>query len=515
MTKSLLAEFQVISESFHGIETLISKISESTGALLLAKEALSPRSITELANCLKQQPTWSSIPTIVLLSSGDLSSAVALELLAPLPNVTLLERPIRQRALQSIVQSALADRKRQWDLRDSLNEALEANRAKSAFLANMSHEIRTPLGAILGFSDLIADASITENDRRLYLDTIHRNGQLLTALINDILDLAKVEAGKLNIELIDVSLRELLADVVTALEPKASAKKVSFLLEQNPALPTTVVTDPVRLKQILLNILGNAIKFTNRGSVKLTVGLKSQSSGTGKRSLLVFEVTDTGVGIKPEQASLLFQPFTQADVSITRKFGGTGLGLVLSQKLARALGGDLVLTESEYGVGSTFEITIARNDHVQPAMQNVLALEQQLAADDLKGLRVLVVDDSKDNQLLLMKLLAAFGVETSTADNGAEGVDKALALNPDIVLMDIQMPVLSGIDAAGRLRNAGFEKPIIALTAHALKGDREQCLQAGCSDYLTKPVQKSDLHLVLARASRLARKHGSMSLRTH
>lgn len=501
MTKRLLAEFHVPCECYQNVESFEAIIGESTGALILAKEVLSPLSVDRLAIILRKQPKWSSIPTIILLSAGDLSSSIALELLAPLPNVTLLERPVRQRALLSIIHTALADRKRQWELRDSLNEAIEANRAKSEFLANMSHEIRTPLGAILGFSELLADTQNSETDRKLYLDTVRRNGQLLTALINDILDLAKVEAGRLQIDLIDVSLNELLTDVTTALEPKATGKGIKLVVQSEVENVDHIITDPIRLKQILLNIVGNAIKFTERGSVTLAIKRQFQSSGTEKRDVLVFRVTDTGIGIKPEQASLLFQSFSQADSSITRKFGGTGLGLVLSQRLARALGGDLTLAESKYGVGSTFEIVIALNEGTHATAKGVGPYERRVSVDELRGLRVLVVDDSKDNQFLITRFLEGAGIEAMTADNGEEGIQRTFELNPDVVLMDVQMPVLSGIDATVKLRESGFKKPIVALTAHALKGDREQCLKAGCTDYLTKPIQRPDLYSVLNRVT--------------
>lgn len=492
MTEGLLADFEIKCVLCSSEIDLISNINEHVGALLLAKEALDFQSVERLSSVLRNQPKWSSMPVILLLSAGDLSSSAALELLSPIPNVTLLERPVRQRTLISVIQSAIADRKRQLELRDSLNEAIEANRAKSEFLANMSHEIRTPLGAVLGFSELLADNHLPEADRKVYLETIRRNGQLLTALINDILDLAKVEAGRLQIELTETSLNQLLSEVLTSLETRAREKSVRLVLIREPNVPEHIKTDQIRLKQILLNVAGNAIKFTEEGTVTIEVSHRDE--------VLVFRVSDTGIGIKPQQANLLFQSFSQADSSITRRFGGTGLGLVLSKRLAHALGGDLQLVKSKFGVGSVFEFTIAlhrQSDNILPGSHTPLP---NLEANELKDVHILLVEDSKDNQFLVSRILAFTGAEVTTADNGEEGVQKALKLQPDLILMDVQMPVLSGIDATMALRGHGYTGPIVALTAHALKGDRELCLQAGYTDYLTKPVQRAELYSVLKRA---------------
>lgn len=494
--RSFLKESGITCEVFREIKPLIREINEGAGAVIIVRDALSASSRDELAEALQKQPKWSFLPVLMILSRGDLQSEEALNLLKPLSNLTVLEQPVLPRVLLSIVQAALAERRRQYELRDSLNEAIEANRAKSDFLANMSHEIRTPLGVILGFSELIAEPGLSDEGRKSYLDIVQRNGQLLTAIVNDILDLAKVEAGRLQIELIETSLGELLSEVTSALKLRASGKDIQLLVERDPGVPDLVKTDPIRLRQILLNIVGNAVKFTSKGTVKISVMIDSQSGGTEAKRRLVFRVSDTGIGLTPEQASLLFQAFSQADGSITRRFGGTGLGLVLSQKLARAMGGDVRLIESRYGCGSVFEISIALDEAVKH-LDHAAETSRSSQVTNLQGTRIVVVDDSKDNQLLISHLLKRAGALVDFAENGAEGVEKALALNPDIILMDVQMPVMSGIDATTRLRAKGFVKPIVALTAHALKGDREQCLAAGFTDYLTKPVRRDDLYGLL------------------
>ncbi|MBX3033976.1 MAG: response regulator [Bdellovibrionaceae bacterium] len=481
-------------------DALLQGIQETAGAVIVTKDALDNHSLRALNETLHQQPQWSFLPILMILSRRDLQSPETLDLLKPLPNLTLLEQPVLPRVLLSIVQAALAERKRQYELRDSLHEAIEANRAKSEFLANMSHEIRTPLGVILGFSELLAEGGLSEENRKAYLGIVQRNGQLLSAIVNDVLDLAKVEAGRLQIELIETSLDEMLSEVTSALKIRAKDRELQLLVERDPRLPGLIKTDPIRLRQILFNIIGNAVKFTPKGSVKISVCAREAPDGNETGKLLVFRVTDTGIGLKPEQASLLFQTFSQADGSITRRFGGTGLGLALSQKLARALGGDVKLVESRYEQGSTFEISIALHEarttaapftnHAAPAPVKDLAL---------RGLHVLVVDDSKDNQMLIGHLLNRAGVKTTFAENGEEGVKKALGLRPDVILMDVQMPVLSGIDATIHLRSQGCGIPIIALTAQALKGDREQCLASGFNDYLAKPVNRAELYEALRK----------------
>jgi CheY-like chemotaxis protein/anti-sigma regulatory factor (Ser/Thr protein kinase) len=262
-----------------------------------------------------------------------------------------------------------------------------------------------------------------------------------------------------------------------------------------------IETDPIRLKQILMNILGNAVKFTEYGHVSLKVSTISVPDLQSKLRLVI-EVSDTGIGISPEQADKLFKPFTQADSSMTRKFGGTGLGLVLSRKLAQALGGTLELKRSSLGRGSTFEISILAGRVSENKISQFNYYKHERARSEknlpLNNLRILVVDDSKDNQFLISRLLRNSGAEVQTADDGLLGIEQALNKNFDLILMDVQMPRLGGLEATSQLRQNKYTKPIIALTANALKGDREKCLQAGCNDYLTKPIQRHELIQTIA-----------------
>lgn len=385
----------------------------------------------------------------------------------------------------------------QQELSAAREAAENANSAKSAFLANMSHEIRSPLGAIMGFVELLKDPQIGREETSEYLGVIERNSHQLLRIIDDILDLSKVEAGKILIENIDFSLLEVLADFASLVGFKARENGIEFNLKATSALPDPVNSDPTRLRQILTNVVGNAIKFTKKGAVNLTVSYH--------QPMLRMVVRDSGVGISEVEVSRLFQPFGQADVSTTRKFGGTGLGLVLTKRLAQALGGDFWLESSEVGVGSTFviEINVATPSHskmIQGSRFTFSTLPVKNVLQDrtlLKGKRVLVVEDSPDNQMLLRVLLTRFGANVELAEDGLVGVEKALLGDFDIVLMDVQMPRMDGYEAVALLRSRGFEKPVVALTAHAMIEERQKCLEVGYSEFLSKPIDRSKLLDVL------------------
>lgn len=379
-------------------------------------------------------------------------------------------------------------------LTDKLEEARiaadRANSAKSQFLANMSHEIRTPLGAIIGFSELIKENSLSRKERDEFISVIERNSSLLLRIIDDILDLSKVEAGMMLIENIEFSLPEVLTDFASLMGYKARAKGIQFNLKAMSPLPLSIVSDSTRLRQILMNVVGNAIKFTDKGAVELRVKFADD--------VLEFEVQDTGRGISEEQIKVLFQPFTQADASTTRKYGGTGLGLVLTRNLAEALGGTFELKQSELGRGSTFVVRIKTQVASGAVLSSGLGFTTLPAQSisnygQLAGLKVLVVEDSPDNQALISIYLNRAGATIDIASDGVQGCEMATSSDYDIVLMDVQMPVMDGITAAKLLREANYKKPIIALTAHAMKEERARCLAAGFSEFLTKPVTREKL----------------------
>lgn len=382
-------------------------------------------------------------------------------------------------------------KKIQTDLQKAVLVADNANNFKTQFLANMSHEIRTPLGAILGFIDLLKNPDCPAQEKTDYMVIVERNSKQLLSLIDDILDLSKVESGKMTIEKLSFSFAEMLADFTSHMRFRAEEKGINFDFKVTTLIPDIICSDPVRLRQILGNIIGNAIKFTDKGSVELSIAYTNPT--------LTFTVKDTGVGISPEQSLKLFQPFTQANASTTRKFGGTGLGLILSRRLAEALDGTLILSESHESRGTTFQITV--QSALIPEAQLVgieklgeisapVPVKVRTGSQILSGLRILLVEDSPDNQKLFCLYLTHEGAQVEIASNGAEGVALALAGNFDVILMDIQMPVLDGHEATKKLRRLNYLKPITALTAHAMKEERIKCIDSGFTDFLTKPLQK-------------------------
>lgn len=386
------------------------------------------------------------------------------------------------------------------------NEATEAaNRAKTEFLANMSHEIRTPMTAILGFVDDLLDDKEEERpkqERRESLKTIRRNGLYLLEIINDILDMAKIESGKMTIERITVNVPRLIGDVVSTLQVRAEDQGIELRSSVRGEIPEEIKTDPTRLRQILINLAGNAIKFTKEGSVEIIVSCLGRD---GREPMLRIDVVDTGIGMNEEQLGRLFEAFTQADASTTREFGGTGLGLVISKRFAEMLGGDITV-ESEAGEGTTFSVTIKTGpldrtinvDTLEHAPEPSMIM-QVPTLGEFAGMRILLVDDAPDNQMIISRFLEKKHASVTIAGNGKEAIEQIYIAARDekwpydIVLMDMQMPVMDGYEATRKLRKAHYPGPIIALTAHAMGKDRDLCLECGCNDYATKPIDRASL----------------------
>ncbi len=375
-------------------------------------------------------------------------------------------------------------------------KAEEASHAKSAFIANMSHEIRTPLGAMLGFAQLMLDDQNTTVDQQNNLKTILRNGDQLYRIINEVLDISKIEANKMDIEKARFSLDEVIYDVTSLLSVKAQQKGLALEVHSAGPLPDTIVTDQTKFRQILVNVIGNAIKFTDQGKVEVTFRLKESEADS---SCLEIRVEDTGTGIPEEKRDRLFKPFSQADATTSRKFGGTGLGLYLSRTFAQALGGDLRLEPASEAAGTTFLITIDAGPlerkpfkHLHAGMgEHVVKGDfTQAKLERLDGVRVLVVDDSPDNLRLTTRMLTASGADVECAADGESAIKVLASLSFDVVLMDIQMPGLDGYETIRRLRAMGYRKPVLALTAHAMKGERERCLEAGFDGHLVKPIDR-------------------------
>ncbi len=378
-------------------------------------------------------------------------------------------------------------------------QAQEASRAKSAFLANMSHEIRTPLTSILGFAETISGPNLSEEQQQS-LATIIKNSDHLLNIINDILDISKVEAGKLDVSIETISLQNFLSDIEKAMRVRVAEKNILFSLEHKFPLPKTIQSDITRLKQIIYNIVGNAIKFTSHGSVTVNV------SCNPLEEQIYFKVIDTGIGLSPAEQEKLFYAFSQADTNTNRKYGGTGLGLIISKQLAEKLGGTITL-ESEKDKGSSFTIVVSTGslsdvemvkefDISQQTDKHILTLHQK--TPKLSG-KVLIAEDCEDTQQLIDIILRNTDVDAEKAYNGKEAIEAAIATEFDLILMDMQMPVMDGYTAAKHIREKGFKGPIIAFTANAIKGIEERCNSFDCNGFLQKPFRKKEFFNVMSQ----------------
>jgi PAS domain S-box-containing protein len=377
---------------------------------------------------------------------------------------------------------------------EAKTQAEASSTAKSHFLANMSHEIRTPMNAIMGYSDLLAEEGLTD-EQADYVNIICNSGKHLLQVIDDILDFSKIEAGKLDIEKHDCSLKELLAVIESMIAPLTAEKNLEFEISKGSNLPANIQTDMARLQQCLINIANNAVKFTKEGHVHLNVSLEDKND----QSYIRFDIEDTGIGIPEERQHAIFDSFTQADGSTSRKYGGTGLGLTITRQLAELLGGELTLTSQE-GEGSTFSIVIPTGlDVTKQPLLDRCSIEDHANIDkeqkdhpEFSG-RVLVAEDVRTNQMLIKILLERMGMDVTIAADGEQALQMALAEKFDLILMDIHMPRMDGYKATDALRKEGIKTPIVALTANAMKGDEKKCIDAGCDDYLAKPINRNEL----------------------
>ncbi len=411
-------------------------------------------------------------------------------------SVPLGRLPDGRRLVMSTAVDITERKHQQKNLEKAKIQAEAANIAKSQFLANMSHEIRTPINAIIGFCGFLAEGNLADNQKEEVNIVSEAAGSLLK-LINDILDFSKIEAGELATERVDFSLNKLLNSLKQMMKPRAAEKGIEFEITKDEDLPVMISSDPTRLNQCLINLTDNAIKFTPKGSVRINV-TKEKVDGL---TFIRFDVIDTGIGVPSDKQELIFESFRQVDGSTTRKYGGTGLGLSITRHLAGLLGGGLTIT-SEAGRGSTFSLVIPFiNCGGQEPLYEFGNGVTNCCDEGFNGTafsgRALVAEDAKTNQVFIKRLLEQFGFDVTVVDDGMAAVQYVLTRKFDIVFMDMQMPVMSGYDAAHKIRSHGIKMPIVALTANAMKGDDKKCLDAGCDYYISKPFTKRDLQIAL------------------
>jgi signal transduction histidine kinase len=454
--------------------------------------------LATLVRLLEVRP---SLPIVVLSTIAD--EDLAITAIQQGAQDYLIKESVHYALLSRSIRYAIERKRIEVESQAAKEAALAASAAKSEFLAHMSHEIRNPLAAIVNYSDILMEPDVAAGERCAAIDTIRRNGLHLLEVVNDVLDISKIESRAFDVERVECSPTEIVAEVLDMFQVRARAKGIDLAVHWKPGIPVTIVTDPLRLKQILVNLISNAVKFTERGEIRLDV--QPLAGGPGRDAALQIAVKDTGIGIASAQLERLFVAYQQSEAWIARQFGGTGLGLAISRELARKLGGDISV-ESGPGVGSTFTVRIATRGPRLASSWLPAAIAASTGPDvsaEIAG-KLLLADDGPDNRRLIATLLRKAGALVDVAENGQQAIDLALAAarasQPyDVILMDMIMPEKDGFTATRQLRETGYHGRIVALTANNGANARQECLAAGCDDFASKPIDRDTLVAVVRR----------------
>ncbi|MDI1227605.1 MAG: ATP-binding protein [bacterium] len=509
ITARILRDAGVDCHTCLHISEVCAEIDRGAGVAIITEESLFADDKNMLGQMILRQPQWSDFPFLLLTPARE-PSEEARRKMDILQHMTLIRRPVQVVELLSAIRSALRDRVRQYQVRDHLLErdrqaealvherdrAEAANTAKSEFLANMSHEIRTPMNAIYGLSQILGASKPLTAKQEQYINTLQTSANSLLALINDLLDISKIEASSVELERIPFNLAQLVNDVSSIISVQAKLKQLRVVIEGNLDYSSVYVGDPTRLRQVLTNLCSNAVKFTHKGSITIVIDEDGIDARGMRRVMLA--VRDTGIGVTKEQIDTIFQKFVQADNSITRKYGGSGLGLAISKRLIEIMGGSITV-DSVPGSGSTFTVTLPlQPGSPEDSRHAPLALTTRKNAAPARG-RVLLVEDNFPNVLVAGTFLEEFGYSFDVASNGHHALEQLQSQYYDAVLMDVQMPKMNGWDTTRAIRELELRDslPVIGMTAHALSGDRERCMDAGMDDYICKPFDPNELRTKL------------------